>query len=104
MKRQNHYPRVKSGVKLDKDTHQYNSIVSFITSTDHGVAGTNLTEYEELVQKFTKLLRKIDPRYSKLQARGKSFPKVVFNRPSADFGCFYSGNIITQNIRVLVLL
>ena len=52
MKRQNHYPRVKSGVKLDKDAHQYNSIVSFITTTGLGVAGTNLTEYEELVQNF----------------------------------------------------
>ena len=71
---------MKSGVKLDKDAHQYNSIVSFITTTGLGVAGTNLTEYEELVQKFAKLLWKIDPRYSKLQARGKSFPNVVVNK------------------------
>ena len=36
---------------------------------------------------FSKLLWEIDPHYSKLQARGKSFPKIVedkflnFNRP-----------------------
>ena len=87
MKAQNHYPRVKSGVKLRRDVQQYNSIISFITASGLGVAGTNLSEYERLVEKFAKLLWEVDPHYSKLQARGKSFPKLVeekflnFNRP-----------------------
>ena len=46
MKAQNHYPRVKSGVKLRRDVQQYNSIISFITASGLGVAGTNLSEYE----------------------------------------------------------
>ena len=71
---------VASGGGGYKDAHQYNSIVSFITTTGLGEAGTNLTEYEELVQIFAKLLWKIDPRYSKLQAREKSFPNVVVNK------------------------
>ena len=87
MKAQNHYPCVKSGVKLKRDIQQYNSIISFITASGLGVAGTNLSEYERLVEKFAKLLWEVNPHYSKLQARGKSFPKLVeekflnFNRP-----------------------
>ena len=68
---------MKSGVKLRRDVQQYNSIISFITASGLGVAGTNLSEYERLVEKFAKLLWEVDPRYPKLQARWKSFPKLV---------------------------
>ena len=68
---------MKSGVKLRRDVQQYNSIISFITASGLGVAGTNLSEYERLVEKFAKLLWEVEPHYSKLQARGKSFPKLV---------------------------
>ena len=61
MKAQNHYPRAKSGGKLRRDVQQYNSIISFITAPGLGVAGTNLSEYERLVEKFAKLLWEVDP-------------------------------------------
>lgn len=89
MGKRNHFPEEKTSNKPTNDMKQYNSIVCYLKTTGQGVSSADLSDYEELVQSFSKLLWEVDPHYSKLKGRGKSFPKIVaekflkFNQPEA---------------------